>query len=74
MPYTDIAEPTRMNVLSDKDEPKCAKSKTANDDPIRAKPYTDMEEPNRQKVLSDRDDPMWIKSRTERDEPRRFNP
>jgi hypothetical protein len=47
MPYTDMAEPRRANVRSDKELPKLIKSKTDIDDPRRVIPYIDKAEPKR---------------------------
>mmetsp|Transcript_134370 Transcript_134370/g.335239 ORF Transcript_134370/g.335239 Transcript_134370/m.335239 type:complete len:121 (+) Transcript_134370:163-525(+) len=56
---TENAEARRTNVLSDIDDPKCAKSITdkENREPTREKPRIDREAPNRAKVRSDIDAP-----------------
>jgi hypothetical protein len=57
IPYTDIEDPMRINVLRDKEEAKCTKSNTDKEEPRRDMPYTDKLEPKRAKVLNDNEAP-----------------
>jgi hypothetical protein len=63
-----------MYVLTDIDEPKQMKSKTANELPSLDKPKTDSADPMRQKVLSDNDEAICTKSITASEEPSRLIP
>jgi hypothetical protein len=57
IPYTEIAEPRRANVLKERELPITAKSKTDIEDPSRYMPKTDSDDPSLTKVRSDIDEP-----------------
>jgi hypothetical protein len=46
MPTIEIDEPKRQKLRSDRDDPKCALSRTENADPMRVKLLTEIELPN----------------------------
>jgi hypothetical protein len=61
-------------VLSESEEPRWMKSKTASDDPKRVMPNTDKELPSLMNERKDRDAPTCTKSSTDKEEPRRVMP
>jgi hypothetical protein len=58
-PNTAIADPNRPKLLKDIEDPKCALSRTDNEntDPRRAKPNNDTELPKRKFVRKDSEEP-----------------
>jgi hypothetical protein len=57
--------------LIDSEDPKCRKSSTDIEAPMRATPQRENVEPRRDNVRNDSDDPRVKKSSTESDDPKR---
>jgi hypothetical protein len=61
----------REKLLRENADPRCKKSRTAIEEPMRAMPITDNEEAMRENVRRDRLEPKCTKSSTATDEPSR---
>jgi hypothetical protein len=74
IPYTEQADPTRMKLLHDSEDPRLAASNMDNELANRARPYKDRLDPQRTIDLIETADPKCTKSNTEKFDPMREAP
>jgi hypothetical protein len=74
IPYKESEDPRRANVLTEKLEPTCPKSRKLREDPKRTIPKTDTVEPNLLYERSESEEPRYTTSKHEHERPKRFRP